>query len=112
MCRIPVDVSDSIEPALTQLRVIASVYQGTEELASTGLSSDRGFLIANLSGNAIEYETVPLQFALNADLCAHIDGLRIERAWCRFAGEGVEPCQHRIRFASASPEYPLFLPLN
>lgn len=108
-CRIPVEIRSPGRRELQQLRVVATVYDGSDALASTGLSTDRGYLVADLDEAGIDYDLVPLQFDLTADLCARIDGLRVDRAWCRFERGGVEPCEDLVRFARASRSDPLFL---
>ncbi|MBK8906414.1 MAG: hypothetical protein IPM60_00445 [Rhodospirillales bacterium] len=111
-CRIPIDIEYQGSEPLEQMRVIAKVYDGEEELASTGLASGDEPLVRKAVEGGWIYSSVPLQFDLTAALCQRVDGLRVEFASCMFGEHPAEDCLDKIRFANAPKDDPLFLPLE
>lgn len=111
-CRIPIDIDYQGSEPLTRMRVIAKVYDGEEELASTGLASGDDPLVRKAVDGGWAYSTVPLQFDLTVALCQRVDGLHVEFASCVFGEHPAEDCLNKIRFANAPKDDPLFLPLK
>ena len=67
-CRIPVQIRYEGNIPLRSIRVIAKAYDESEELTSTGVSSGTA-IIPRISGNAVRYAPVPMQFDLSEDAC-------------------------------------------
>ena len=107
-CRIPVQIRYEGNIPLRSIRVIAKAYDESEELTSTGVSSGTA-IIPRISGNAVRYAPVPMQFDLSEDACDRIDGLLIEFASCAFGDLPSDNCLDQIRFEQASTSRPLYL---
>lgn len=97
-CGIPVSVSHAEDLELTQLTVIAKVYHGNIELASTGIKANGRPLIRDRDQLRVEYAPVPLQFDLTEEACERITGLGVAFASCTLADGEQENCLDRLRF--------------
>ena len=111
-CRVPIDLRYEGEPELSQFQIIAKVYAGDRERASSGITSDDGTVLRKRVEGGWSYEAVPVQFDLTDELCVTMDGLRIEYASCVFGEHSAEDCLAKIRFASVPADDPLFMSLE
>lgn len=111
-CRIPVEIRVEGERGLSSLQVMAKAYEGGQQITSTGLARGENPLVFNWEGREPSYEPVPAQFELVGEQCRRVDGLRVERAWCSFGDGEVQNCLDHVRFAGASAESPLYIPVD